>query len=160
MKVTVELSDQEMAEILELTGKRRKGPAIRRLMEEALRQRRRAQIAQRLLSGEWGVELETYEADQERERGRAQEVACGPKCFWCAANHRVHTAMTARLEDLKPDARVRGLVGRGAVRIITAQMMAELEIVCGGRSWRLKRALANSIGCPESTTLRSLNAHA
>jgi hypothetical protein len=43
--VTVELSDQEMAEVLELTGERKKGPAIRRLMEEALQQRRRAQIA-------------------------------------------------------------------------------------------------------------------
>jgi len=62
MKVTVELSDREMAEILDLTGERKKGPAIRRLMEEALQQRRRAQIAQRFLSGEWGVELETYEA--------------------------------------------------------------------------------------------------
>ena len=71
MKVTVELSDNEMAEILDLTGERKKGPAIRRLMEEALQQRRRAQIAQRVLSGEWGVELETYEADQERERDQA-----------------------------------------------------------------------------------------
>ena len=75
MKVTVELSEQEMAEVLELTGERKKGPAIRRLMEEALQQRRRAQIAQRFLSGEWGVELETYEADRERERLRAQEIA-------------------------------------------------------------------------------------
>jgi hypothetical protein len=75
MKVTVELSDQEMAEVLELTGERKKGPAIRRLMEEALQQRRRAQIAQKFLSGEWGVELETYEEDQERERQRAQEIA-------------------------------------------------------------------------------------
>ena len=75
MKVTVELSDIEMAEILDLTGERKKGPAIRRLMEEALQQRRRAQVAQRFLSGEWGVELETYEADQERERQRNQEFA-------------------------------------------------------------------------------------
>ena len=75
MKVTVELSDLEMAEILNLTGERKKGPAIRRLMEEALQRRRRAQIAQRFLSGEWGVELETYEADQERERQREQEFA-------------------------------------------------------------------------------------
>ena len=74
MKVTVELSDQEMAEVLELTGERKKGPAIRRLMEEALQQRRRAQIAQRFLSGEWGVEVETYEEDQQRERQRAQEM--------------------------------------------------------------------------------------
>ena len=75
MKVTVELSDTEMTEILELTGERKKGPAIRRLMEEALQQHRRAQIAQRFLSGEWGVQLESYEADQERERQRDQEFA-------------------------------------------------------------------------------------
>ena len=75
MKVTVELSDTEMTEILELTGEHKKGPAIRRLMEEALQQHRRAQIAQRFLSGEWGVQLESYEADQERERQRNQEFA-------------------------------------------------------------------------------------
>ena len=75
MKVTVELSETEMAEILNLTGERKKGPAIRRLMEEALQQRRRAQIAQRFLSGEWGVQLESYEADQERERQRDQEYS-------------------------------------------------------------------------------------
>ena len=75
MKVTVELSDQEMAEILDLTGERKKGPAIRRLMKEALQLRRRAQIAQRFLSGQWGVELETFEADQERERQRLHEMA-------------------------------------------------------------------------------------
>ena len=75
MKVTVELSETEMAEILNLTGERKKGPAIRRLMEEALQQRRRAQIAQRFLSGEWGVQLESYEADQERERQRDQALA-------------------------------------------------------------------------------------
>jgi len=75
MKVTVELSDNEMAEILDLTGERKKGPAIRRLMEEALQQRRRAQIAQRFLSGECGVELENYEADQQRERQRDLEFA-------------------------------------------------------------------------------------
>jgi hypothetical protein len=68
--------------------------------------------------------------------------------------------MTTRLEDLKPDALVKGLVGREAVRIVTAQMMgeaaqvvyrdgqgtidtqilfrereADLEIVSGGRKW-------------------------
>jgi hypothetical protein len=75
MKVTVELSDHEMAEILDLTGERKKGPAIRRLMEEALQKRRRAQIAERFLSGEWGVELESFEADQQRDRQREQEWA-------------------------------------------------------------------------------------
>ncbi len=74
MKVTVELSDSEMGEILALTGERKKGPAIRRLMEEALQQRRRAQVAQRFLSGEWGVELDSFESDQERDRQQAQAI--------------------------------------------------------------------------------------
>jgi hypothetical protein len=33
--------------------------------------------------------------------------------------------MTARLEDLKPDAQVRGLVGREAVRIVSVEMLGE-----------------------------------
>jgi hypothetical protein len=55
MKVTVELSDSEMAEILALTVERKKRPAIRRLMEEALQQRRLAQIpsASSVVSGAW-----------------------------------------------------------------------------------------------------------
>jgi hypothetical protein len=74
MKVTVELSDKEMGEILAFTGERKKGPAIRRLMEEALQQRRRSDVAQRFLNGEWGVELESFESDQERDRRQAQTI--------------------------------------------------------------------------------------
>jgi hypothetical protein len=75
MKITVELSDKEMAEILNLTGERKKGPSIRRLMEEALPLRRRAQVAQRFISGEWGFDLEAFEADRERDRPRDQGLA-------------------------------------------------------------------------------------
>lgn len=75
MKVTVKLSDQEMAEVLEFTGERKKGPAIRQLMAEALQQRRRARIAERFLSGEWGVDLEGFEAEQERDRQRDAALA-------------------------------------------------------------------------------------
>ena len=75
MKVTVELSENEMAEILDFTGESKKGPAIRRLMEQALQQLRRAQIAQRFISGEWGVELEGFENDRDCDRQRAQELA-------------------------------------------------------------------------------------
>ncbi len=75
MKVTVELSDQEMAEVLELTGERKKGPAIRCLMVEALQQRRRARIAERFLSGAWGVELEGFEAERQRDHLRDEALA-------------------------------------------------------------------------------------
>lgn len=56
-------------------SERKKGPAIPRLSEEALQQRRRARIAQRFLRGEWRVELEGFEADQERDHQRDQEIA-------------------------------------------------------------------------------------
>ena len=71
MKVTVEISDKEMQEVLELTGETKKGHAIRQLMEEALQLRRRAQIAERFISGEWGVELDSFEANRERDRNQA-----------------------------------------------------------------------------------------
>jgi hypothetical protein len=34
--------------------------------------------------------------------------------------------MTARLEDLKPDGLVQGLVGREAVRIVSAEMLGDM----------------------------------
>jgi len=74
MKVTVEVSDSELREILELTGERKKGPAIRRLMEQALQLRRRQRIAERFLSGAWGVELEGFEAARQRERDQLQAL--------------------------------------------------------------------------------------
>jgi hypothetical protein len=35
---------------------------------------RRANIAKLFLTGEWGVELETFEADQEKERPQESET--------------------------------------------------------------------------------------
>jgi hypothetical protein len=43
--------------------------------------------------------------------------------------------MIVRLEDLQPDAQVRGLMGRDAVRIDSAVRIGDLEIVSGGRRW-------------------------
>jgi len=77
MKVTVEVSDEELREILELTGERKKGPAIRRLMEQALQLRRRQRLAQRFLAGEWGVELRGYEDAREWERQQLSRSARG-----------------------------------------------------------------------------------
>jgi hypothetical protein len=71
MKVTVEISDKEMQEVLELTGETQKGNAIRQLMEEALQFRRRAQIAERFIRGEWGVELVSFEDTRELDCNQA-----------------------------------------------------------------------------------------
>lgn len=70
MKVTVEIADSDLSDVFALTGERKKGPAIRLLMEQALQLRRRQRIVERFLSGEWGVELAGYEEARELERQR------------------------------------------------------------------------------------------
>ena len=57
MKSTGDISDAEIKEICRLTGERKKGPAIRKLVTDALMLKRRQQLAQKFISGEWGTEL-------------------------------------------------------------------------------------------------------
>ena len=64
MKITVEISDSEMKEICRVTGQNKKGPAIRKLLTDALRLNRREMLAQKFISGDWGVELKGFEAGQ------------------------------------------------------------------------------------------------
>jgi hypothetical protein len=68
MKITVELSDSDIKEICQITGERKKGPAIRKLVADALMLKRRALLAQKFISGDWGVELEGFEAGQKADR--------------------------------------------------------------------------------------------
>lgn len=68
MKITVELSDFEMGEITRITGLRKKGPAIRKLLADALVLRRRAEISAKFLTGEWSAELEGFEQSKVNDR--------------------------------------------------------------------------------------------
>jgi hypothetical protein len=67
MKVTVEISDSELKEICFFTGEKKKGPAIRRMVVDALMLKRREKLAQKFISGEWGTQLAGF------EKGRAQD---------------------------------------------------------------------------------------
>jgi hypothetical protein len=73
MKVTVELSDSELKRACRLTGERKKGPAIRRLVVDALMMKRREEIANKFISGEWGVELAGFEAGRAADREAARQ---------------------------------------------------------------------------------------
>lgn len=75
MKVTVELPEEEMREICELSGIAKKGPAIRMLLTDALQLRRRARISEKFLTGEWSAELEGYETAKNAERRAARTLA-------------------------------------------------------------------------------------
>jgi hypothetical protein len=72
MKVTVELSDSELRDIYRMTGVRKKGPAIRKLVVDALMMRRREEIAQKFLSGEWGAALDGFEESRAADRAAAR----------------------------------------------------------------------------------------
>lgn len=74
MKVTVELSGAELKDICRITGERKKGPAIRRLVIDALNLQRRREIDEKFLSGEWGVELRGFEEARAADRARAREL--------------------------------------------------------------------------------------
>ena len=68
MKITVEVSDSELNEICRLTGEKKKGPAIRKLVVSALNLKRREACMDKFLSGEWGAELKGFEEAQALER--------------------------------------------------------------------------------------------
>jgi hypothetical protein len=72
MKITVEMSDFEIKEICRVTGEKKKGPAIRKLVVDALTLKRREELVQKFLDGEIGVDLNGFEESQEADR-RAQK---------------------------------------------------------------------------------------
>jgi hypothetical protein len=68
MKITVDIPDSDVKEICRLTGESKKGPAIRKVLTDALLLKRREKLAQKFIAGEWGVELKGFEATQAADR--------------------------------------------------------------------------------------------
>jgi hypothetical protein len=61
MKVTVEISENDLNEILRVTRERRKGAAILQLAMEALMLKKRHEILDELEAGKWGIDLPPIE---------------------------------------------------------------------------------------------------
>jgi hypothetical protein len=74
MKITVEIADSDLREICQVTGERKKGPAIRKLVTDALQMKRRERWVEEVLAGKWGVELEGFEEAQLAERSAAKRA--------------------------------------------------------------------------------------
>ena len=51
-----------------MTGESKKGPAIRKLLTDALMLKRREKLAQKFVTSEWGVELKGFEDTQAADR--------------------------------------------------------------------------------------------
>jgi SpoVK/Ycf46/Vps4 family AAA+-type ATPase len=61
VKITVEISEKDLKDILRITREKRKGAAIRQLAMEALMLRRRREILDELDAGKWSVDLPPIE---------------------------------------------------------------------------------------------------
>ncbi len=75
MKITVDLPEAELREICAITGIKKKGPAIRKLLEQSLLLQRRARIAEKFISGEWSAELKSFEPTREAGRQADQTLS-------------------------------------------------------------------------------------
>ena len=65
MKVTVEISEKDLSEILRITRESRKGAAIHQLAMEALMLKKRREMLDELEAGKWSVDLPTIESLRE-----------------------------------------------------------------------------------------------
>ncbi|MGJ8696058.1 MAG: hypothetical protein ACSHYF_07055 [Verrucomicrobiaceae bacterium] len=68
MKVTVELDPAEISELCALTGETKKGPAVRKVVTDAIMMEKRRKISDQFVSGEWSAELEDFENSRANER--------------------------------------------------------------------------------------------
>ena len=75
MKITLDLPASDLERICEMTGIRKKSPAIRKVLKDVLRLRQRAEISEKFLRGEWSAELEGFEAAKVQDRGTSQSLA-------------------------------------------------------------------------------------
>jgi hypothetical protein len=74
MKISVEFSASEMDEIRRLTGESKKGPAIRKIVVDALMMKKREEIARRFISGEWSADLKGFEEGRRKDREKAERL--------------------------------------------------------------------------------------
>ncbi len=61
MKITVELSDDELKDVLRFSGEKKKGPAIRKFIAAELAMKRRRELSRKILSGAVSAELPPVE---------------------------------------------------------------------------------------------------
>ncbi len=61
MKISVELSDKDLKDVIRFSGERKKGPAIRKFIVTELMLKRRREITKKFLSGEWSLDLPPIE---------------------------------------------------------------------------------------------------
>jgi hypothetical protein len=71
MKITVDIPEKDLKDIMRFSGEKKKGPAIARFLAGELMLRRRRELSDEVMSGKVRFEFPHYEAQQELDRKSA-----------------------------------------------------------------------------------------
>jgi hypothetical protein len=68
MKITVEIPDKDLKDIIRFSGEKKKGPAIVKFLSTALMLRRRRELSDEVMSGKFRAEFPDWEKMRNLDR--------------------------------------------------------------------------------------------
>jgi hypothetical protein len=68
MKMTVDIPENDVKDIMRFTGEKKKGPAITKFVTTGLMLRRRRELSDEVMAGKFRVEFPDWEESRRRER--------------------------------------------------------------------------------------------
>lgn len=68
MKITVDIPEKDLKDIMRFSGEKKKGPAIAKFLATELMLRRRRELSDEVMSGKVRIEFPHFEAIQELDR--------------------------------------------------------------------------------------------
>ena len=68
MKITVDISEKDLKDIMRFSGEKKKGPAIVKFVATELMLRRRRELSDEVMEGKFRVEFPDWEESRKRER--------------------------------------------------------------------------------------------
>ena len=68
MKITVDIPEKDLKDVLRFSGEKKKGPAIVKLVASQLMLLRRRELSDEVMAGQFRVELPDWEETRRRER--------------------------------------------------------------------------------------------
>ncbi len=74
MKITVDIPESDLNDIMRFAGEKKKGPAIAKLVATTLMLERRREMCEEVMSGKFQVELPDWRARRETERDHDRDL--------------------------------------------------------------------------------------
>jgi hypothetical protein len=74
MKITVEIPENDLKDILRFSGEKKKGPAIAKLLAKTLMLERRREMCDEVMSGKFQVELPDWRTRRAAERAHDRDL--------------------------------------------------------------------------------------